>query len=68
MRLFEIENSRPSDLVKELETVFKAYALSEKSSAVKFIPVDRINTLIAVAPNPGIFAEVENGSISSISR
>ncbi|MEI9976518.1 MAG: hypothetical protein WDO73_33355 [Ignavibacteriota bacterium] len=60
VRLFEINNSRPSDLVKELETVFKSYALSEKSSAVKFIPVDRINTLIAVAPNPGIFPQVQN--------
>jgi general secretion pathway protein D len=58
VRLFDVSNSRPSDLVKELESVFKAYALSEKNSAVKFIPVDRINTLIAVAPNPGIFAEV----------
>ena len=27
---------------------------------MKFIPVDRINTLIAVAPNPGIFVEVKN--------
>jgi general secretion pathway protein D len=59
VRLFDIENSRPTDLAKELDTVFKAYALSEKSSAVRFIPVDRINTLIAVAPNPGIFAEVQ---------
>jgi general secretion pathway protein D len=60
VRLFDVENSRPADLVKDLETVFRAYALSEKSSAVKFIPVDRINTVIAVAPNPGIFVEVEN--------
>lgn len=58
VRLFEVENSRPSDLVKELESVFKAYALSEKSMAVKFLPVDRINTLIVVAPNPGIFPQV----------
>ena len=58
VRLFDVNNSRPSDLVKELDSVFKAYSLSEKSSAVKFIPVDRINTLIAVAPNPGIFVEV----------
>src|ERR1022692_3608954 len=60
VRLFDVTNSRPTDLVKELDTVFKAYALSEKSSAVKFIAVDRINTLIAVAPNPGIFVEVAN--------
>jgi general secretion pathway protein D len=43
-----------------LDQVFKAYALSDKASAVKFIPVDRINTIIAVAPNPGIFSQVEN--------
>lgn len=58
VRLFEVENGRPSDMVKELETVFKAFALSEKNSAVKFMPIDRINTIIAVAPNPGTFEEV----------
>ena len=60
VRLFDVNNSRPSDLVKDLESVFKAYALSEKSGSVRFIPIDRINTLIAVAPNPGIFTEVES--------
>ena len=60
VRLFELENSRPSELQKELESVFKAYALSDKASSVKFIPVDRINTIIAVAPNPGIFTQVES--------
>src|ERR1035441_9656446 len=61
VRLFEVENSRPSDLQHELDSVFKAYALSDKAAgSVKFIPVDRINTLIAVAPNPGIFVQVEN--------
>jgi general secretion pathway protein D len=58
VKLFEIENSRPSELVKELESVFKAYALSDKGGAVKFLPIDRINTVIAVAPNPGVFADV----------
>lgn len=59
VRLFEVTHGRPSDLVKELENVFKAFALSDKSGGVKFMPVDRINTIIAVAPNPGIFVEVE---------
>ncbi|MEO8373132.1 MAG: secretin N-terminal domain-containing protein, partial [Candidatus Solibacter sp.] len=60
VRLFEVENSRPSELQHELEQVFKAYSLSDKGSgSVKFIPVDRINTIIAVAPNPGIFTQVE---------
>jgi general secretion pathway protein D len=58
VRLFDVEHAVPSDLAKELENVFKAYALSDKTS-VKFLPVDRINVLIAVAPNPGIFEEVK---------
>ena len=59
VQLFEVSNSRPSDLVKDLDTVFKSYALAEKTSPVHFIPVDRINILIAVAPNPGVFPKVQ---------
>jgi general secretion pathway protein D len=59
VKLFDVENSRPSDLVKELNDVFKAYAVSEKGGAVHFIPVDRINEVIAVAANPGIFEQVD---------
>ncbi len=59
VKLFDVAEGRPSDLVKDLETMMKAVSLSEKTTAVKFIAVDRINTIIAVAPNPGIFVEVE---------
>src|SRR6185369_9133252 len=59
VRSYSVTNGRPSDLAKDLETIFKAYALSEKSGSVKFLPVDRINTVIAVAPNPGTFSKVE---------
>src|SRR5206468_12457186 len=59
VRLFELENSRPSDIQRELDQIFKAYALSDKSQSVKFLAVDRINVLIAIAPNPGIFQQVE---------
>src|SRR5271170_8294177 len=31
----------------------------DKGGAVRFLPIDRINTIIAVAPNPGAFVEVE---------
>jgi general secretion pathway protein D len=58
VRLFDVTNGRPTDLVKQLESVFKAVSLSEKSSAVKFVPIDRINTIVAVAPNPGVFDQV----------
>ena len=34
--------------------------MSDKNSPIKFLPIDRINTIIAVAPNPGAFKEVEH--------
>ena len=56
-----MKNSRPGALAKELEQVFKAYSLggSKDKGAVQFLPLDRISTILAVAPNPGAFAEVE---------
>jgi general secretion pathway protein D len=61
VRAFETKNGRPTDLAKELEEVFKAYALTgdKGSGAVRFLPINRINTILAVAPNPGAFAEVD---------
>ncbi len=59
VRQFEVKNSRPSDLAKELEAVFKAYSMSDKSGSIKFLPLDRINLIVAVAPNAGVFEEVD---------
>lgn len=58
---FDIKNSKPSDLAKELEGIFKSISMNpgEKGSPIKFVPVDRINVLLAVAPNPGAFELVE---------
>ncbi len=58
VRAYEIVNSRPSELAKDLDSVMKAYSVTEKSG-VRFLAVDRINTLIAVAPNPGVFEQVK---------
>jgi general secretion pathway protein D len=60
VRLFDVKNSRPSDLAREVEGILRGISLNEKSTPIKLLPVDRINTLIAVAPNPGVFKEVEN--------
>lgn len=59
VRLFDTKYSRPSDLATELEQLLKSMSLSKEVNSLKFVPVDRINTLIAVAPNPGVFAQVE---------
>lgn len=55
VRLYEVKNVKPSDVVKDLDNIFKSISLDAKTSTVRFLPVDRINTLIAVAPNPGVF-------------
>jgi general secretion pathway protein D len=59
VKVFDVVNSRPSDIAKELENLLKSISLSKESNNVKFVPVNRINALIAVAPNPGIFVVVE---------
>lgn len=59
VRVFAVKNGRPSDLAKELESISKAIALSDKNAPIKFLPIDRVNTIIAVAPNPGAFKEAE---------
>jgi len=59
VHVFEVKNGRPSDLSKELEGIVKSISLSDKTSPIKFLPIDRINSIIAVAPNPGAFAEVQ---------
>ena len=59
VRAFEVSHGRPSDVARELEQIFKAYSLSGDHGAVQFLPINRINTILAVAPNPGVFPEVE---------
>lgn len=58
---YEVKNGRPSDMAKELEDIFKAYALSgdKGGAAVRFLAINRINTILAIAPNPGAFTEVD---------
>jgi general secretion pathway protein D len=60
VRLYEIKNVKPSDLAKDLDSIFKSISLDAKSSPVRFIGVDRINTMIAVASNPGAFENVSD--------
>lgn len=59
LRLFPVENSQARALVKDLQEVFRAYALSDKSTAVRFVAIDRINSILAVTPNPGVYPQVQ---------
>jgi general secretion pathway protein D len=60
IRMFELTYGKPSDVVKELESVFKGLSLASRSASVQFLPIDRLNMIIALGPNPAVFSEVEN--------
>jgi len=59
IRVFPVENARAADLVKDLTQIFSAYALSEKSTAVRFIPIERLNSILVVSGNPNVYADVQ---------
>jgi len=59
VRLVPIHNNVASGLVPELESIFSAYALSAKNSPLRFVPLDRINAILVVTPDPSAFEEVE---------
>jgi general secretion pathway protein D len=58
VRLFELKNARPSDMQKDLQNIMQSLSLDAKVSPVKFLAIDKINTLIAVSLNPGAFDTV----------
>ena len=59
VRLFPIENNLASDMVNDLDTVFSGYALSQ-ASAIRFVAIERLNSILVVSPNAAVFEEVES--------
>ena len=59
VRLLPVRNSVASALVPELEAIFSTYALSDKQTPLRFLPLDRINGILVAAADPAAFEEVE---------
>jgi len=59
IQLLPVHNNVASGLLPELQSIFSAYALSEKSTPLRFIAVDRINAILVVTAEPSAFGEVE---------
>lgn len=59
IKMFELTYGKPSEVVRELESVFKGLSLAQRSASVQFLPLDRLNMIIAIGPNPNVFGEVE---------
>jgi general secretion pathway protein D len=59
MRLVTVQNNVASGLIPELESIFAAYAMSEKHTPLRFIALDRINSILVVTADPSALEEVE---------
>ena len=59
VRLFPVENSLAADLVQDLVTVFAGYALSENRGAIRFVAIERMNSVLVISPNTAVFDEVQ---------
>ncbi|MGB9486599.1 MAG: type II secretion system secretin GspD, partial [Terriglobia bacterium] len=59
VRLIPVRNNVASALVPELEAIFSTYALSDKQTPLRFVPLDRINGILVAAADPAAFDEVE---------
>ncbi len=59
IQLMAVENNVASGLVPELESIFSAYAFAEKTTPIRFVAIDRINSILVVTPDPSAFEEVQ---------
>jgi len=60
VRLFPVTNNVAKNLVVELQSVFGGYGLSEKTSAIRFVALERLNAILAISPSPEVFEDVDN--------
>jgi general secretion pathway protein D len=58
VRIFPVKQSLAKDLIEDLRKIFAGYALSE-NTAIRFVPIDRLNSLLVITPTPSVFPEVE---------
>jgi general secretion pathway protein D len=60
VRLLPVRNSLVRDLITDLKTVFAGYGFSETGGgAIKFLPLERMNSILVITGNPMIFDEVQ---------
>jgi general secretion pathway protein D len=59
VQLFTVKNNSVRAVIEDLKNIFSAYAMSEKESAVRFLPLDRLNAILVVAPSPAVFDTVQ---------
>lgn len=60
VRLLPVKNTLVRDLINDLRTVFAGYGFSETGGgAIRFLPLERMNSILVISGNPTIFDEVQ---------
>jgi general secretion pathway protein D len=59
VRIFPVKQNLAKDLIPDLKTIFSGYALSDNSTAIRFLPIDRLNSILVITPVASVYPEVE---------
>ncbi len=59
VQLFPVTNNLAQNLVGELRSVFAGYGLASGQSAIQFIAMERLNSILTISASPEVFSEVE---------
>ena len=59
VRLFPLKSNLARDVINDLKTIFAGYGLSETGGAVRFLALERVNSVLVITGNATIFPEVE---------
>jgi general secretion pathway protein D len=60
VRLIPVKNNLVRDVIADLRNIFAGYGFSESGGgAIRFLPLERMNSILVITGNPNIFAEVE---------
>ena len=61
VRMIPVQNARVADVVTDLQSVFSGYSLSSDTDGggVRFIPLERLNSVLVIASVEDTFREVE---------
>ena len=60
IQLLPVKNSLVREVINDLRTIFAGYGFSETGGgAIRFLPLERMNSILIISGNPTIFSEVE---------
>jgi general secretion pathway protein D len=60
VRLLPVKNNLVRDLLSDLKIIFAGYGFSETGGgAIKFLPLERLNSILVITGNSTVFEEVE---------